>query len=107
MLLSGEWVHVDPCEAAVDEPLLYQSWGKNQTFIFAYEIDVDSTSADSLLEYASSKGGLKGISAVDVTYKYTTDTAGIEQRRLAEGVNQTYIDELLAEAAQQIRIFHS
>jgi len=30
------WVHLDPCEAAVDEPLLYQSWGKNQTYILAF-----------------------------------------------------------------------
>ena len=30
------WVHLDPCEAAVDEPLLYESWGKNQTYIVAF-----------------------------------------------------------------------
>ena len=30
------WVHMDPCEAAVDEPLLYESWGKNQTYILAF-----------------------------------------------------------------------
>jgi len=28
-------VHVDPCEAAVNEPLLYESWGKKQTYIIA------------------------------------------------------------------------
>jgi hypothetical protein len=33
---SGRWVHLDPCEAAVDNPLLYESWGKNQTYIVAY-----------------------------------------------------------------------
>jgi hypothetical protein len=33
------WVHLDPCEAAVDEPLLYQNWGKNITYIFAYSMD--------------------------------------------------------------------
>ena len=35
--MGAEWIHIDPCEAAVDEPLIYQGWGKNQTFIFAYK----------------------------------------------------------------------
>ena len=35
--VGTEWIHIDPCEAAVDEPLIYQGWGKNQTFIFAYK----------------------------------------------------------------------
>lgn len=32
---SERWVHLDPCEAAVDNPHLYESWGKKQTYIVA------------------------------------------------------------------------
>ena len=35
-ICTGRWVHLDPCEAAVDKPLLYQDWGKTQTYILAY-----------------------------------------------------------------------
>ena len=33
---KGRWVHLDPCEAEADKPLLYESWGKNQIYIIAY-----------------------------------------------------------------------
>lgn len=49
------WVHLDPCEAAVDEPLLYQSWGKNQTYILAFTNQKVSQSALMGLFYHSSR----------------------------------------------------
>lgn len=39
-LPSGRWVHVDPCEAAVDQPLLYaQGWGRCPKHVLAYSVE--------------------------------------------------------------------
>lgn len=37
LLLDGNWLHVDPCEAALDQPGLYASWGKNGSLVVAFE----------------------------------------------------------------------
>ena len=60
---GGRWVHLDPCEAAVDEPRLYAGWGKKHTYIVAV-----------------GSGGM-----CDVTAKYATNlTAALERRQLSE-----------------------
>ena len=63
-----EWIHLDPCEAAVDKPLLYQEWGKNQTYIMAFH---------------GSKALQRDVypAIEDVTPRYTTDISGIFTRR--------------------------
>ena len=67
-MCSGDWIHVDPCEAAIDNPLLYESWGKKQTHIVAFHPSIDSSHAGSCIE--------------DVTTMYTSDnTTAIEERR--------------------------
>jgi Transglutaminase-like superfamily len=78
IFLHGRWTMCDPCEASIDEPLLYQSWGKNSTFIFAFEKDG---------------------SVEDVTSTYTSHTQDlVDDRRAAKGVNSTVVASLLTKA---------
>lgn len=64
------WVHLDPCEAAVDDNLLYQGWGKKQTYILAFYAPARRVAS----------GGVAWIE--DVTQAYTSDSLdAIGQRR--------------------------
>ena len=75
ILVRGRWMHVDPCEASIDEPHLYEGWGKNATFVFAF--------------------GKDG-SVEDVTAAYTTHCQElIEGRRVAKGVNSALVHHAL------------
>ncbi|CAN0091109.1 unnamed protein product [Ectocarpus sp. 8 AP-2014] len=76
--VDRRWVHVDPCEAAVDEPLLYESWGKNQTYILAFS----------------------PTEVVDVTETYTSDFEAAKARR---DVDPETMAALLAEATETLR----
>jgi hypothetical protein len=60
----------------VGEPLIYEGWGKNQTYIIAYSFT----------------------DAEDVTARYTTKFNESVARRVGDGVNQTVIDSALAYA---------
>ena len=63
------WVHLDPCEAAVDEPLLYEGWGKKQTYILAFARDRSRPARGARFVVE------------DVTRRYTTDWEGALGRR--------------------------
>jgi len=84
--IPGRWIHLDPCEAAVDRPLLYQDWGKKQTFIIAFWAPLQNImqSGKQTLESSTSNLGTPFPLIEDVTQKYTTDCVqNIRKRRAA------------------------
>ena len=90
------WVHIDPCEAAVDNNLLYQEWGKKQTYVIAlYAPMKPRRSQDTSLSVFFGGDGEKYFDTPliqDVTKNYTTDSwEAIYQRRdeSKEEVEQT------------------
>lgn len=62
------WVHLDPCEAAVDENLIYQDWGKKQTYILGFYAPRQTTHANG----SSRSFPIPLIE--DVTQGYTSDS---------------------------------
>ncbi|KAL7527647.1 hypothetical protein ACHAXR_002057, partial [Thalassiosira sp. AJA248-18] len=128
---NGRWVHLDPCEAAVDIPLLYESWGKNQTYIVAFHdpFYLNSKAMDplvaSLLESnddtlaggvgASSLGLLESEKDIhashrfppveDITRQYTSDEAQvIEDRR---GIAAEPVSDAIGEVSRNmVQLLH-
>jgi peptide-N4-(N-acetyl-beta-glucosaminyl)asparagine amidase len=78
---NGRWVHCDPCEATVDEPLLYVSWNKIPTYIFAFRVV-----------------GIQ-MEIEDVTMHYTTDNIqAIHKRR---GISSDFVTESIREVSDK------
>jgi Transglutaminase-like superfamily len=86
--MNDRWLHLDPCEAAVGTPMMYQGWGKKQTYIVAFEAS-DNKQAWSV---------------VDVTQAYTKDTVDeILTRRKEDGATQEDIDTSIQRANDDLR----
>jgi len=97
--LNGEWIHLDPCEAAVNKPLLYEEWGKQQTYIVAFHAPL--ANGGSLDRTSILQNGMNTSVPLieDVTLRYTSaDLQEIQKRRdesdeeLAEFVDQTIVE---------------
>lgn len=77
---APKWIHLDPCEAAVDKPLLYQEWGKTQTHIVAFY----APSLSTLRQQQHQKQNHKQVLIHDVTQNYTSDSMEVLGRRREE-----------------------
>ena len=77
MATNPNWIHLDPCEAAVDIPLLYQSWGKKATYLIALHAPSN---------YSTDSSSMQSPLIEDVTKCYTSDSVDIvADRRKADG----------------------
>jgi peptide-N4-(N-acetyl-beta-glucosaminyl)asparagine amidase len=37
--IGDTWAHIDPCEAAFNDKLMYMGWGKKHTYVIAFSQD--------------------------------------------------------------------
>lgn len=72
------WIHLDPCEAAVDENFIYQGWGKKQTFVLGFYLPpvrrTASTEASSAMKKRPYGPGKSFAMIEDITQTYTSDS---------------------------------
>jgi Transglutaminase-like superfamily len=91
VFLNGQWVHLDPCEAAVDEPLLYQQWGKRQVYIVAFYLPPPSPQSSSAAATATPPSSSSVLSPLPNTNSQHQPT--IIQHALVEDVTHQYTTE--------------
>lgn len=85
---SGGWIHLDPCEAAVQENLLYQSWGKRQTYVLGFYAPLRDNIDDDGSTMSSTSTSTSTPLIEDITRTYTSDTPQEIQARRDESERQ-------------------
>ena len=92
---NSKRIHFDPCEAAIDEPLIYESWGKNQTYIISFPIsNCNSNNGSGSSSSSSSSGGSSG-GVLDVTSHYTSNFTASILRRLEKNETQEMVSNAI------------
>ena len=105
------WVHLDPCEAAIDNPLLYSSWGKNQTYLVAfYDPLLSSATTSSAMLADGDNADCNGKDYImssmtspvveDVTLRYTSDEIDIVTER--RGISEQSVAKAIKEVSEKM-----
>jgi len=87
--IGDRWIHADPCEAALDKPLLYQEWGKQQNYIIAFNAppkEFFNSLRSAKMDTMSILEDLKPL-VEDVTSTYTSDSKDVLQNRRDESLS--------------------
>ena len=112
------WIHLDPCEAAVDENLIYQAWGKKQTFVLGFYLppvlrgtaSLTDDEATFMLEddrwgsadVSSVNGSRKPFAMIeDITQAYTSDLWDDICKRREE--TQEQVESAIKSAIQELQ----
>lgn len=96
------WVHLDPCEAAVDENYLYQGWGKKQTYILGFYLPPIRTVSGTSSASSSWTGAwsFQHPMIEDITRAYTRESWIEVCKRREESDDQ--VQEAIAKATLQL-----
>ena len=109
--IGGRWVHADPCEAALDKPLLYQEWGKQQNYIIAFNappLEFFNPERQTKTPYKSTVANISSIwnkcapLVEDVTTTYTSDSINDIQSRREE--SSSIIKSSLMEVEKSLQV---
>jgi Transglutaminase-like superfamily len=96
IMIGSRWVHLDPCEAAVDQNLLYQGWGKKQTYILGFAAPSSSNSG-----WLARDDDVRGPLIEDITSTYTSDAWETICQRRDESENE--IKDSIEKAVSELR----
>eukprot|EP00929_Paragymnodinium_shiwhaense_P070511 TRINITY_DN35702_c0_g1_i1.p1 TRINITY_DN35702_c0_g1~~TRINITY_DN35702_c0_g1_i1.p1 ORF type:complete len:424 (-),score=79.28 TRINITY_DN35702_c0_g1_i1:355-1626(-) len=100
--IGDRWIHIDPCEAAVDNPLMYaKDWGRAPLHVLAYGREPWQDAAEASGSPANDSNLLPGIRVVveDVTEEYRPDDAPPVANATQEAVR-----EALEKAVQEVAV---